>query len=97
MITHIAMLRFKEGVEPAAVEAATAALLELPDLVPSIRSFSVGRDLGLTDATLDYAIVARFDDIAGYQAYADHPDHVRVLTEHTRPLTAEVMRVQFED
>ncbi len=96
MITHIAMMRFEDDVDPADVDAAIVALRELPDLVPSIRGFSVGRDVGITEGAFDFAVVAHFDDVAGYLEYAAHPEHVRVITEHTRPLTAEVKRVQFE-
>ncbi len=96
MIRHIALFRFKDDVSTDDIDRLDAGLGSLPGKVPSIRGFTTGRDLGINDETWDYAVVADFDDIDGYRAYHEHPAHVDVVTTLTKPLTADLKRVQFE-
>ncbi len=37
-----------------------------------------------------------FDDVAGWRAYRDHPEHRRVIDEHIQPVLAERAALQFE-
>jgi hypothetical protein len=44
----------------------------------------------------DFAVVAEFDDEAGYLVYRDDPEHRRIIAEYLRPILASRAAVQFE-
>lgn len=53
-----------------------AALTPLTELVPSVRALSAHRNELFDGDNWDVTLIADFDDEAGLQAYAVHPDHV---------------------
>ena len=76
----MAVFRWIEGTSPDDVSAVVSGLAGLPALIPSIRSYRFGPDAGLgVSANADFAVVADFDDVEGYSAYASHPAHQDVL------------------
>lgn len=97
MIRHVALFRWVEGVTDEQVAEVVEALEALPGQVPTIRSYAVGPNLGLGPGRWDFAVVASFDDARGYQAYVDHPAHVRVAEELIAPIRADRAHVQIED
>lgn len=97
MITHVVSFRWKPETSPEDVAAIEAALATLPDLVPSIKSYRFGRDLGADGpANMDFAIVATFDSVDGWRDYDQHPEHDRVRATIIRPWIAERAAVQFQ-
>lgn len=95
MIRHIAFFRFKDEVTNADIDRLDGSLRSLPSRIDAISEYSCGRDLGITDGSWDYAVVADFADESAYEAYQAHPDHVEVSTNVAKPLMAESLRVQF--
>ena len=96
MLRHVVLLRWKPEIPADQVEAITAALQALPAVVPEIRAYSCGPDLGLSgDANSTYAIVADFDDEVGWQAYDTHPEHQSVRADLIRPWLAARTAAQF--
>jgi hypothetical protein len=93
MLRHIVLIKFTEGTSQDLRERAAAELNALPALIPSIRAYTVGADAGI-DGTHDLALVGDFDDLDGWRAYQDHPEHVRVRGEHLRPYMAERATLQ---
>lgn len=93
MFHHIAMFRFGRGVADSDVARIRKDLLALPEKVAVIRRYQVGRDAGVSDGNWDFAVVAAFDDEAGYQEYRDHPDHV-VIVQRIRELTTDRASLQ---
>ena len=96
MLRHVVCLTFRDGTDPAEVAALRDALAELPGRIPDIRAYAFGTDVGLATGNADFAVVADFDDEAGWRAYMEHPDHVRVREELVAPIVAERSAVQFE-
>jgi len=97
MITHVVAFRWKPGISADQLAVIESELAALPSLVPAIRSYQFGVDLGAAGpANFDYAIVSTFDDLAGWRSYDAHPEHERVRVEHIRPWLAERAAVQFE-
>jgi hypothetical protein len=96
MLRHVAVFRWNEGTTPEQVEELAAALRALPAEVPSIRSYEVGSDLVLGEGRWDFAVVAQFDDAAGYQAYVDHPAHQAVATDLIPTIRADRVHIQLE-
>ena len=92
----MAVFRWAEGTSPAAVRAFAAGLAGLPAVIPSLRAYRFGADMGLgVSANADFAVVADFDDADGYAAYAGHPVHQDVIVRLLRPILAERLSVQF--
>ncbi|MFZ4517865.1 MAG: Dabb family protein [Microthrixaceae bacterium] len=94
MFRHVVLLGFREDTPDEAVDEIIAALCCLPARIPELRSYVVGRDAGLAPDNATVAVVADFDDEAGYLVYRDHPDHVDVITRLIRPRLAGRSAVQ---
>ncbi|MFP4513904.1 MAG: Dabb family protein [Acidimicrobiales bacterium] len=95
MIRHCVIFRFVDDASDEAIAAFEAGLSALPAAIDDIKAYSYGRDLGLRDTNADFAVVADFDDEAGYLAYADHPAHRAVIRDLADPIVAERDAVQF--
>ena len=93
-LRHIVLFQWTDAVTDEAVDALEAGLARLPGLIPEIRSYRFGRDLGLGDGTFDFGLVADFVDEAGYRAYSTHPDHLALIEDLVRPIADRIVRVQ---
>ena len=72
------------------------ALGELPGVVPTIRSYHFGSDIGVNEGNFDFVVVADFDDVEGFLVYRDHPQHQRVIAELIAPFIETRTAVQYE-
>jgi len=95
MLRHVVLFRWRAETTPAQLEALGRALVALPGQVPQIRAYRFGADAKLVEGNFDFAIVADFDDVAAWRAYAAHPAHQKLVTESIRPLTAERAALQY--
>ena len=72
-------------------------LTRLPALIPQVRAYHIGEDLGLAgEINFDFAVAADFDDLGGFVAYRDNPEHRAIIAEFIRPIIAERAAVQYE-
>lgn len=94
-VQHVVLFRWKEGVGPVHVSAATKALATLPALIPQIKSYSFGPNLGINPGTYDFAVVAEFDSADDYLVYRDHPDHRAFIAAYTADFVSERAAIQF--
>ncbi len=94
MLRHVVMIRLSAEATEADAAAIVDGLETLPELIPEIRSYTIGRDAGLAEGNFDLVVVGDFDDEAGYQAYATNADHVAVIQERIKPFLAERAAVQ---
>jgi hypothetical protein len=78
MIRHCVHFQFTVDTTSADIDRIHSALASLPPLISSVRSYVHGRDLGVGSGTWAYGITADFDDIAGWEAYDQHPAHLEV-------------------
>jgi Stress responsive A/B Barrel Domain len=95
MLRHVVTFTWNDSATPAALEEIVAALRALPGQIPALRAYHVGPDAGLDAGSADFAIVADFDDAAGWRAYQDHPAH-QAVRELLRPVVASRAAVQYE-
>lgn len=95
MVRHVVVFRWAAGTTAGQVAAVEAALGALPEVIETLRAYRFGADLGLADGNGDFAVVADFDDVAGYERYRDDPEHQRVIAECIRPIVAERTAVQY--
>ena len=96
MIRHCVTLTFSPDATAEQLAAVEAGLAGLPGAIPEIRSYSVGRDLGLAEGNATFVVVGDFDDVAGYLVYRDHPAHQQVIVDHIRPILVGRSAVQYE-
>lgn len=94
MIMHVAVFTWREGTTGEDVARVEAALARMPSLVPALREYSFGSDLGLRPGTADFAVVAVLEQ-AELPLYLDHPEHQRVVREVISPLLATRTSLQL--
>lgn len=95
MIRHVSLLTFAPGTSEATIDEIAAALRRLPALIPELRDYRVGPDLGIDGGNATFVVIADVDDEAGYLAYRDHPEHVAVAREHILPVLAARTAAQY--
>lgn len=81
-LRHIVSWKFSgETKEQRDIQAAGAieVLAPLPDKISSIRAFSLHRNELFDGANFDLTLIADFDDEAGLEFYAKHPEHQPAL------------------
>ena len=96
MFRHVVMFNFKDGTTEEQKEAMRDALRRLPDVIPEIRSYRFGDDLGLRDDNFEFVVTADFDGADDLVVYRDHPDHQKGIAEFIAPIVKARAAVQFE-
>ncbi len=96
-VHHVVVYRWAPGTSAEVVAAIEAEVARLPGLVPSLRRYRHGPDLGLGEGRWDYGIVASFDDEEGWRAYDQHPEHDRVRTDVIAPHVADRAAIQIAE
>jgi hypothetical protein len=94
-LRHVVLFRFAPETTPDQVAALSEGLSGLPLKIAEIRAYRHGPDAGISATSWDYALIADFDSAEKFQAYRDHPDHVRVIREIIDPMAAERVSVQL--
>ena len=77
MMTHVVLFKFAD---PAAAETAAAKLAAMDGRIETLRGIQVGLDVSKSARSFDVALITRFDDQAGLDAYAVHPVHQEVVS-----------------
>jgi len=95
MLRHVVVFTWKPGTSAESLADLRAGLAALPGQIPEIRAYSFGDDAGMAAGNEAFAVVADFDDEAGWRSYATHPSHVEVLDGLVRPILARRHAVQF--
>lgn len=96
MVHHTVLLRFIAEATDDQVEAVVEGLRALPEQIPEIRSYRVGRDAGFAEDNADVLVLATFDDQAAWRSYQDHPAHRAVITELIAPIKASRHAAQLD-
>jgi Stress responsive A/B Barrel Domain len=84
-----------EATEDAKQRVATE-LRRLPAMLPVLRAYHVGADLGINEGNFEFAAVADFDDLEGYATYRDNPEHRAIIAEFILPIAGQRAAVQYE-
>lgn len=93
MLTHVVMIKLKQP-DPAQATALVDSLLGLVGRVPTLRRMEAGADILRQDRSYDVVLIARFDDIAGLEAYQAHPAH-KAVGEVIRDVASSVIAVDY--
>ncbi len=79
MIVHIVMFQFKEAHKKANIIQAKQMLENLMGAVPSLKSIDVGLNFSEEERAMDLSIITSFASREDLEAYAVHPEHVKVV------------------
>ena len=96
MFRHVVLVRFADDMTDKQKAALRDGLARLPDVIPDIRSYRFGHDIGINEGNFDFVVTADFDNAEGYLTYRDHPDHQKLVKELLGPFVAKRAAVQFE-
>ena len=96
MLRHVVMVRLREDMTADQKEALRAGLGRMPEVIPAIRAYRFGEDVGLNEGNFDFVVTADFDDADGYLAYRDHPDHQKLAKELMGPFVTQRAAIQFD-
>jgi len=96
MIRHVVLFRWTADATAEQKQRVAAELRRLPGVVPSLRAYHLGTDLGINPGNFEFAVAADFDDADGYLAYRDHPEHRAIVAEFIQPVVAGRAAVQYE-
>ena len=84
MIKHIVMWKLRGDTmaeRESHARRVKASLESLRGKVPGLVKLEVGLDLSRIDYACDVVLVSEFESPDALQAYADHPEHLRVKRE----------------
>jgi len=79
MIVHIVTFKFKEEHKKANIIQAKQMLENLMGAVPTLRSIDVGVNFSKEERAMDLSIITVFESKEGLEAYAVHPEHLKVV------------------
>jgi hypothetical protein len=94
MFRHCVMFSWKPEVTSGHLAEVSAGLDGLGQM-EVIRSFRHGPDAGVREGNYDYAVVADFDDQAGWEIYQADEGHQQLIAELLAPYIADRAAVQF--
>ena len=94
MITHIVVWKYRTNVEQETRSEHVALLSALANIIPEVKSLSVGFDTLKLPRSYDTGLVAVFEDRSGLDAYTVHPEHVKVA-DFGRSISEHVASVDF--
>lgn len=87
MVKHVVCHKYKDQSEAHNVVPMLHALM---GKVPSLRSMETGIDFLGSERAYHLVLIATFDSRAGLDAYADHPEHVKVKAYLSTILTSSI-------
>jgi hypothetical protein len=96
MLRHVVLFTWTPEATQEQKQALHEELAKMPPAIGAIRGYKFGPDSGLNPANSDYAVVADFDDAAGYVSYRDHPEHRQLVDRFVSPILASRAAIQFE-
>ncbi|MEO6588206.1 MAG: Dabb family protein [Pyrinomonadaceae bacterium] len=96
MLTHIVCWKYKSETTEEEIETHISALKNLPNVIPDILSFNVGRDILHLERSFDTGLVAVYPNREALGFYTDHSDHQEVVAIGKR-ISEKVVSVDFMD
>jgi len=96
MFRHVVLFSWTPAASAEQIQALHDELAKMPPAIETIRAYKFGPDAGVNPANFAYAVVADFDDRAGYLTYRDHPVHRELIERYVTPIVASRAAVQFE-
>jgi hypothetical protein len=96
MIRHVVVFTWQPVATAERIEEIATELRSLTSAIPAIQAYACGPDAGITNGNADFAVVADFDDEAGFASYRDNPRHRDIIQRLITPIVAQRAALQFE-
>lgn len=96
MFRHVVLFTWVAGATEEQKAAVESGLKGLPGVIPEIRHYDIGRDVGVNPGNYEFAVVADFDTEEDFLVYRDHPVHRAVIADTIRPILGNRASVQYE-
>lgn len=96
MIRHTVFFRFRDDAPEQRKRDLLAEYRRFPQMFPTMRNFTIGRNISTRDQTFEYAFSVEFDreaDLKDYLASHAHEEHV---VERFRPIVSARAIVSYE-
>ena len=95
MLIHVVCWKYKNEITDELRRDHVAKLRSLPNVIENIESFEVGADILHFERSFDTGLVAKFAGRAELDAYADHPEHQKVVALG-KQIAERAISVDFE-
>jgi len=95
MIVHIVMFNFKDEHKKANMIEVKQMLENLMGSVPTLKSIDVGMNFSSEVRAMDLSIITSFESREALDAYAIHPEHLRVV-DFIKEVVVESRVVDYE-
>jgi len=96
VITHVVLLKIKDGVTDREIATALDRVRELQQAVPGIMSVQVGHNLNISNNKgYTYGFIMQFVDAEHLIAYAPHPAH-QVVSEALMHISESIIDFDIE-
>ena len=95
MLIHVVCWKYKNEITDELRRDHVAKLRSLPNVIENIESFEVGADILHLERSFDTGLVAKFAGRAELDAYADHPEHQKVVALG-KQIAERAISVDFE-
>ena len=95
MITHVVMMKFKDGVSDSDIDELERMFDGLPERIVEILSYDFGRDIVRSERSYDFALVSIFANLETLRQYQTHPAHLEVVKQLTA-MCERILVVDYE-
>lgn len=95
MVIHIVMFKFLESTSVDDIDNLKDKIESLEKSVATLRSMEVGINFADESRAMDMSLISIFDDKDGLDAYASHPEHLKVI-EFVKTITEYTKVVDYE-
>ncbi len=96
MIEHIVLFKVKSEASATDADRMLEELRGLAKSVPTILELTCGTNISSRNQGFTHGLFVRFGSRADLEAYMRHPEHQRVLEDHIRPITENIIVVEYE-
>jgi Stress responsive A/B Barrel Domain len=93
---HVVMFQWADHVDADHYQRVRDGLDALPRQIEQIRAYIHGSDVGVSEGSWDYVLVADFDNVQDYITYRDHPTHLLFIEEVIKGNVANRASVQYQ-
>ncbi|HSP37781.1 MAG TPA: Dabb family protein [Frankiaceae bacterium] len=94
MIRNVVLGRLHADADRDRLAEGLAAMRKLE--IDGLLEIHAGTDVGLRDGNWDYCITVDLADVAAYRRYDEQDEHNRLRREYFGPVSADIVRCQFE-
>jgi heme-degrading monooxygenase HmoA len=96
MIKHMVLFRFRPEVPAQTRDTLLREYVGFPQIHPTMRNFTLGRNISQRDQSYEYAFTVEFDSEADLKDYLNSREHEAHVIERFRPLIEARAIVSYE-